>query len=368
MTRERLALAGVLLYSLGSLGYSRRAFAGQQTAGGQQPIGKVTLRDAAVTGSLEVSEGRATLQGGASIVAKDHTAELTLDRGGVVNVCATSSLHVTSGAQGTGTELTPLLFALDRGAIELRSVVGSRDVVITPDLRFSSPTGGPVDLRIRVTSNGDTCVENRGVRAPTIEVVEQFGEGRYLIPAGQHVLFEHGSVREVVDRESSPCGCPPTPVLSLAESGVTANPSEAARAGGQAAQKKDEHPFPVAQSQGLAPSTPNVPQVPAGQVHAQVAATMAYGAGADSTVAPAAVASAPSAPAPVTPAARPAPPAVNKPGSDQQRCGADSGACGAACGAFSTGGGTADAGGGEGASAARASGSARYRASDRALL
>ena len=280
----------------------------------QQPIGRVTLRDAAVTGSLEVSEGRATLQGGASIVARDHTAELTLDRGGLVNICATSSLHVTSGAQTPGAEMAPLLFALDRGAIEVRTEVGARDVVITPDLRLSTPTGGPIDLRIRVTNNGDTCVENRGVRAPTIEVVEQFGEGRYLIPAGQHVLFEHGSIREVVDRESSPCGCPPAPVVSLADSGVTANPREAARAGAQVAPKKDDHPFPVAQSQGLAPTgPPKVPQAPAGQVHAQVSATMAYGAGADAAAASVASGSSPT-PAPAAPATKPAasgrPPAV----------------------------------------------------------
>ncbi len=252
------------------------------TAAGQQTIGRVALQDAMVTGTLEVEQGQATLKDGASIVARDHTAKMTLERGGVVEVCATSSLHVTSGAHVGNA--TPLLFALDRGAIELRGTVGSRDVLITPDLRFSTPTGGAVDLRVRVTSNGDTCVENRGRAAPTIEVVEQFGDGRYLIPGGQHVLFEHGSIREVVDRESSPCGCPPAPVMSLAESGVTVAPGQAARAGGQAAAKVDPHPFPAAQSQGLAEATPKqVPQAPPGEVHAQVAATMAFGSGADST-------------------------------------------------------------------------------------
>ncbi len=88
--------------------------------------------------------------------------------------------------------------------------MGPHDILITPDLRFSTPSGGPLDLRVRVTSNGDTCVENHNVGAPTVEVVEQFGDGHYLVPGGQHVLFEHGNVREVVDRESSPCGCPQT--------------------------------------------------------------------------------------------------------------------------------------------------------------
>ena len=248
----------------------------------QQTIGRVPVQDASVTGTLEVNEGLATVRGGASVVANDRTAKLSLERGGVVEVCATSSLHVTSGAQGG--DMAPLLFALDRGAIEMRTLLGARDALITPDLRFSVPTGGRVDLRVRVTSNGDTCVENREVGAPTIEVVEQFSDGRYLVSGGQHVLFEHGSIREVVDRETSPCGCPPVQVMSLAEKGVTVAPRDAARAGGQAAQKVEEHPFPAAESQGLARTgvVAASPQAQPGQVQAQVAATMAYGAGGDS--------------------------------------------------------------------------------------
>ncbi len=151
--------------------------------------------------------------------------------------------------------------------------------MITPDLRLTARSAGRLDLRIRVTRNGDTCVESQGAAAPPIEVVEQFGDGIYQVSAGQHVLFEHGSVREVVDHESSPCGCPPTPVMSLAENGVSVAPSLAAKAGSQAAQRPEDHPFPAAESQGLtepAPAAARVPQVPPGQVHTQVTATMAY--------------------------------------------------------------------------------------------
>ena len=310
---ERIAMALALLCAV---------------AQGQQTIGRVTLKDAAVTGSLEVKDGQATLQGGASIVARDHTAELTLNRGGALEVCATSSLHVTSGA-ATG-DLTPLLFALDRGALELRTLVGTRDVLITPDLRLSAETGGRVDLRVRVTSNGDTCVESTGMGAPTIDVVEQFGDGRYQVRGGQHVMFEHGSIREVVDKESSPCGCPPTPVMSLADRGATVGPGDAARAGSAVAAAPEQHPFPVAQSQGLTVEGPvKVPQAPPGEVHAQVSATMAYEAPAEtvpsgtgtSAVAPAvakatrspaavakASASSSGAAAPSQPAPAPAPP------------------------------------------------------------
>jgi hypothetical protein len=91
------------------------------------------------------------------------------------------------------------------------------------------------------------------------------------------VLFEHGNLKEVVDHESSACGCPPVPVVSVADSGVT---SETPAAPGSAVATKsaaDQHPFPAAVSAGLAPP-PSVPQAPAGVVHAQVSTTLSYGA------------------------------------------------------------------------------------------
>jgi hypothetical protein len=127
------------------------------TAVGQETIGKVQLEDATVAGPLEVSGGTATVRGGASIVAKDHTAKLDLARGGTVKVCRTSSLRVTSGKSATGTE--PLMLALNRGAIEVQMTAAPSDVVMTPDLRFSIRSAGPLDLRLRVTPNGDDLVD-----------------------------------------------------------------------------------------------------------------------------------------------------------------------------------------------------------------
>ena len=66
----------------------------------QQPgrrIGTVGVQDAKIAGALEVSNGRAVLVGNTTVTAKDHTAEVSLTRGGAVKVCATSGLHVTSG-------------------------------------------------------------------------------------------------------------------------------------------------------------------------------------------------------------------------------------------------------------------------------
>ncbi len=217
-----------------------------------------------------------------TITAKDRTAEIELKRGGTVKVCATSGLHVTAGKSADGTAAAPLMLALDRGAIEVEMAATTRDVVTTPDLRFTMGGDGPLDLQLRVTRNGDTCVENRGAKAPVLNVVDQFGEAAYQLRAGQHVLFEHGSLKEVVDHESSACGCPPEPTMTVADALLNAGTG----GNGGAAPKSvaEEHPFPAAVSSELAPAT--VPQAPAGQAHTQVSAALSSGGDADSTAEP----------------------------------------------------------------------------------
>jgi hypothetical protein len=142
-----------------------------------------------------------------------------------------------------------------------------------------------------VTRNGDTCVENRGAKAPVLNVADQFGEATYELRAGQHVLFEHGSLKEVVDHESSSCGCPPEQTMSVADALV----NSAAPGGGAAVEKPaaEQHPFPAAVSAGLAPAG-GVPQAPAGAVHTQVAAALSSGGGADSLAEPKAAKDSPS--------------------------------------------------------------------------
>ncbi|HTH53086.1 MAG TPA: hypothetical protein VL495_03985 [Edaphobacter sp.] len=248
-------------------------------AEGQQPIGSVGLQDATVVGPLQVSNGRAVLEGASTITARDHTAEVALQRGGTVRVCSTSGLQLAAGkAAENGAAEAPLILSLDRGAIEVGTRVTTSDVLMTPDLRFTMTTPGTLDLRLRVTRNGDTCVENRGTAAPTLGVSDQFGESSYQVKPGQHVLFEHGSVKEVVDNEHEPCGCPAAPVVSVAEAGKAGTPETAAAPGSTVAAKQaaEQHPFPAAQSAGLAPVS-GPPQTPAGTVHAQVSTTMSYG-------------------------------------------------------------------------------------------
>lgn len=243
----------------------------------QQPIGNVAVQDATVAGELTVNNGRAVLVANTTVTAKDHTADVTLNRGGSIHVCATSGLHITAGKSATGP--APLMLSLDRGAIEVQMAATSSDVIMTPDLRFGIASNGPLDLMLRVTSNGDTCVENRGANAPILTGSDAFDESSYNLRPGQHVLFEHGSLKEVVDNESSPCGCPPAPAqgLSLADAAIK---------GGSTKQTAEaQHPFPAAVSNGLAPAAA-VPQAPPGVVHAQVATTLSYDANGNNATAP----------------------------------------------------------------------------------
>lgn len=282
--------------------------------GAQQLIGYVPTKDADISGTPDVIEGRAVLAGSVAVTAKDHTAAVSLGRGGMVRVCQSSVVHLTESraAPGAGQLAQPLLISLDRGAIEVQMQATGTDALMTADLRFAVRSPGALDLRMRMTRNGDTCVENRGPGAPTLAVSDLFGESSYQLNPGQHVLFEHGSLREVVDHEATSCGCPETnPGMSIAEALL------APGAGGSApkpgvAQANAQHPFPAAQSEGLAPQ-PEVPQAPPGEVHTQVAENLSYNgaqpaAGSGEVPAAAAGTAAATTSSPASETAQPAPP------------------------------------------------------------
>lgn len=270
----------------------------------QQPIGTVSVEDATVSGALEVTNGRALLVGSSTVIAHDHPTSVALRRGGEVRVCSTSALHLAAGKSPI--ETMPLLLALDRGAIEIHMEAAQGDVVMTPDLRFTLRSKGQVDLRLRVAPNGDTCLENRGDKAPLLGVVDQFGLATYELKPDQHVLFEHGSLKEVVDHESSPCGCPPEPIVSVADSGITSTIPAIPGATVSPTAASQQHPFPAAVSEGLAPPS-SVPQAPQGEVHAQVTTAMTYEAGDPSGSKPSTdstITSAPGTDGPPAPSAR----------------------------------------------------------------
>ena len=245
-------------------------------------MGTVPTRDALVTGGLEVRGDSARLLTNASVTAYDHSAAISLARGGDVLVCATSQFHLLH----SGTE-NSLLFGLDRGAIELHTDSSPQDVILTPDIRFALEHPGHYDLRLRVTPNGDTCVENSGTSAPVLSLADPFSGATYRLIPGQHVLFEHGSLHEVVDNERSPCGCPPAPPPPTQQLAATPTPTP-----GQPtppAVAAAEHPFPAAASQGLAPTKPIPNSEPASEKNTQVATTLSYDAAHPNAVPPATV-------------------------------------------------------------------------------
>jgi hypothetical protein len=275
------------------------AFLTAVAAHAQQPMGTVATHDALVTGGLEVHAERASLVSNASIAAYDRTAPIDLTRGGQILVCATSQFHLLRSGPGPS-----LLFALDRGAFELRTASQPQDVILTPDLRFTLTTPGTLDLSLRVTPNGDTCVDNTGSKAPTLQVADVFTDATYRLTPGQHVLFEHGSLKEVVDRESSACGCPVESVPQI----VTTTPGQPTTP----ALAEAQHPFPAAVSQGLAPPPLVDNSSPAGEKHTQVSAILNYGTSQpDSTAVSAPPASVPTSASATSATPPPSPPGAH---------------------------------------------------------
>jgi hypothetical protein len=230
----------------------------------QTGVGSLKTEGVTIAGNVSIRDGKAAIGNDAAITAGTQPAEVSLNRGGSVRVCAGSSMHVSIST--TAAKRPPVMVALDRGSIEIRTPAEKTDAILTPDLRIELSDGAPLDLRIRVVPNGDTCVENAGKDAPMLHVTETFGNGAYFIRPGQRVLFEHGSLREVVDHETSNCGCPKTEGLVLAGKGKPGD--------GKILEAARTNPFPEAVSQGLV--APEVPQASPTEVHTQVSSTLAY--------------------------------------------------------------------------------------------
>ncbi len=83
-------------------------------------------------------------------------------------------------------------------------------------------------MSVRVSAKGDTCVDNHGENAPYVTVSSLFDGGVYRVQPNQRVLFEHGSLRDVVDNEQEPCGCP-APVSRGDGGNNSASPAKRAR-------------------------------------------------------------------------------------------------------------------------------------------
>jgi hypothetical protein len=189
---------------------------------------------ATVTGALEVSQGKAVIVASGTVTSGAQTTAVTLPRRGVLRVCASTTVKLAADSSVPAGETPGLMMALDHGAVELSFATGrNSDILMTPDFRILIGGPGSADVKVRLGQHGDTCVDNAGVDAPYVLVTSVFDSGDYRVQPGQRVMFERGSLHEVVDHEKEPCGCPPT----------AANGNE----------------FPLAQSEGLAPTPKPVP-------------------------------------------------------------------------------------------------------------
>jgi hypothetical protein len=280
------------------------------------PIAYVSTEGVTVSGSLEVANGKAAVGNNGTITAGDRTANINLARGGTLRLCSTTTAHLSRDSSIADVQSSALMISLDRGALEASYATGKySDVLMTPDFRILISGPGQADLKIRVSPKGDTCVDNHGANAPYVTVASLLDGGLYRVQPDQRVLFEHGSLSEVVDNESESCGCPPAPV-SVADAGTTTtNPARPAKPVGGPSSTPADTTFPLAQSEGLAPTPPPAaaPSAPPGQAHAQVTVPLVYNS--DTPAPPPSQDAAPqSSPAPTAVAAAPTQPPAKKSG------------------------------------------------------
>jgi hypothetical protein len=255
---------------------------------------------ATVTGALEVSQGKAVIAASGSITSGSQTTEVILPHRGVLRVCASTTVKLAADTSVPAGETPGLMMALDHGAIEMSFATGrDADFLLTPDFRILIGAPGAVEIKVRLGEHGDTCVDNTGApsdrssspglnggeNAPYVLVTSIFDGGDYRVQPGQRVMFQHGNLREVVDNEKESCGCPPPLHPGTNE-------------------------FPVAQSEGLAPTPKPAPNaVSLTSASPQALAPLVY----ESAEHAAQPAAAPAASAAATPSAAP-PAARKKPG------------------------------------------------------
>lgn len=220
------------------------------------PIAIVPVEGAKLTGAMDVAEGKAIIATSGTVTANEKPVTVTLPHRGNLLLCATTKVSLTadSSVQASSGEQPGLMMALGQGALEASFATGhNSDVIMTPDFRILISGPGTAAVQVRLGSKGDTCVDNRGTNAPYVTVSSIFEGGAYRVQANQRVMFQHGSLREVVDNEKESCGCPPD--LPKSPAG---------------------NEFPLAQSAGLAPLAQPSNVEPPGKEAGQVSTQFSY--------------------------------------------------------------------------------------------
>jgi hypothetical protein len=183
---------------------------------------------AMVTGALQVIGGRAFIAANGTVTSGATATEVSLPQRGTLRVCSSTAVKLAADSSVPAGETPGLLMAIDHGAVEASFATGrNADMILTPDFRILIGAPGAANVKVRLGQGGDTCVDNPGANAPYVLVTSVFDGSIYRVQPGQRVMFQHGSLHEVVDQEKEPCGCPPEEVKG--------------------------NDFPLAQSEGLAP-------------------------------------------------------------------------------------------------------------------
>jgi hypothetical protein len=281
------AAACCALAACSAMGMAQEQAKGTTAQVDAAPIAIVPIdASATVSGALQVTAGRAIIATAGTVTSGAKTTDVVLPHRGTLRVCATTTVKLATNGSADAGEAPGLMMALDHGAVEASFAEGrSADVLLTPDFRIAVGAAGTAEVKVRLAPHGDTCVDNAKTNAPDVVVTSVWDGGTYTVHAGQRVMFQHGSLDEVVDQEKEPCGCPPEP-------------------------KPGSNDFPLAQSAGMAPLEPAAP-LANGAVgsNSTVSAPLVYQA---PVAEPASTAAATSASAAASQAGKPAKPAEQK--------------------------------------------------------
>ena len=142
------------------------------TVEAQQTLGELYATDARVKGSVILAGSGTSVLSGSSIAAGAQNATLKLERGGSLLVCSGTNLSVNASQNGR-----ELMFSLNSGNLEMNYPLGAAaDTLLTPDLRLLLPGPGTVHIALKVSPQGDTCVQSLQWNVAAIVVSETMGD------------------------------------------------------------------------------------------------------------------------------------------------------------------------------------------------
>jgi septal ring-binding cell division protein DamX len=180
-------------------------------ASAQQPLGELHATDASVEGSVILAGASTSVLSGSSIEAKVQIATLKLERGGSLLVCPGTKLTITASQNGH-----ELMFSLNSGNLEMDYQLGAAaDTLLTRELRLLIPGPGKLHQAVRVSPNGDTCVQSLPSNATWIVVSETKGDATYQLRPDEAVVFQGGHISGALPTRQN-CGCPAPPPTSVA--------------------------------------------------------------------------------------------------------------------------------------------------------